>query len=231
MIWKSFYLQKHSNMTKILNGNLGFSVWPKFPTKIQEVEMSGVRKVFLVWFLSFVFAFSVFAGRVNLNTATKEELQTLPGIGPKIAERIIKYRRAHGPFKSVKELMNIEGLGEGKIAKIRPLVTVRGGKTTYKSKTAQSKKKAQTTAKKSKKNLKKAVNKKSAKASKTKKAEKAKKAVKKQKNKKNKLNKSAKKKEKKFKNKVKKTKKQKKAFTKGKKKSKKKSKKSKKSKK
>ena len=60
------------------------------------------------------------AGLVNINTATLEELQTLPGIGPVIAERIIEAR----PFISVNQLRNITGIGEVRFNDIRDLVTV-----------------------------------------------------------------------------------------------------------
>ena len=61
---------------------------------------------------------------VNLNTATAEQLQKLPGIGPKIAEEIIKYREANGPFKSVEDLIAVKGIGSAKFSRIREKVTV-----------------------------------------------------------------------------------------------------------
>jgi len=66
----------------------------------------------------------VWAGTINLNMASKEELQTLPGIGPKVAERILAYREQHGPFKSVEELLEVKGIGPKKLEKIRSLVTI-----------------------------------------------------------------------------------------------------------
>ena len=51
-------------------------------------------------------------------------LKTLPGIGEVLAQRIVDYREAHGPFRSVDELIAVEGIGEGKLEKLRELVTV-----------------------------------------------------------------------------------------------------------
>ncbi|MBS1401793.1 MAG: helix-hairpin-helix domain-containing protein [Oscillospiraceae bacterium] len=50
--------------------------------------------------------------RININTATAAELESLPGIGPKLAARIVDYRAANGPFQSPEELMNVSGIGE-----------------------------------------------------------------------------------------------------------------------
>ena len=58
------------------------------------------------------------------NRATAQELTTLPGIGEVLAQRIVDYREAHGPFRSVEELIAVEGIGEGKLEKLRELVTV-----------------------------------------------------------------------------------------------------------
>ena len=62
--------------------------------------------------------------RINLNTATAEELMTLPGIGEVFAERIVAYREIHGRFTSLDELAEIEGLGEKRIDAIRDYLTL-----------------------------------------------------------------------------------------------------------
>jgi len=66
--------------------------------------------------------------RVNLNTAGMEELTTLPGIGPAYAKRIVDYREKNGPFKRVEDLLNIQGIGEKTLERIREKVTVSSGK-------------------------------------------------------------------------------------------------------
>ena len=58
------------------------------------------------------------AGKVNINTASAEQLTTLPGVGPKLAARILEYRQKSGAFKSVSELMNVRGVGEKNLKKI-----------------------------------------------------------------------------------------------------------------
>lgn len=62
---------------------------------------------------------------VNLNTATLEELQRLPGVGPKMAERIVAFRQENGRFKSLSDLDNVKGIGEKRMDKLGPLVTLK----------------------------------------------------------------------------------------------------------
>ncbi|BAK98510.1 hypothetical protein OBV_13120 [Oscillibacter valericigenes Sjm18-20] len=61
---------------------------------------------------------------VDINTAGAEELATLPGIGEKLAERIVKYRADNGDFASVDDLLNVSGIGEGKLEALRDYVSV-----------------------------------------------------------------------------------------------------------
>ncbi len=63
-------------------------------------------------------------GKININTASKKELVTLKGVGNKIADRIIEYRKAH-PFKTIEDLMNVKGIGQKLFAKIKDLITVK----------------------------------------------------------------------------------------------------------
>ena len=61
---------------------------------------------------------------VNINTASKKELDALPGIGEVLAQRIIDYRSANGPFSTVDELTKVKGIGEKTLAKLKPYATV-----------------------------------------------------------------------------------------------------------
>src|SRR5262245_25139198 len=68
------------------------------------------------------------AARLNLNAATADDLATLPGIGPSYAKRIVEYREKNGPFKRVEDLLNVQGIGEKTLDRIRDRVVVGSGK-------------------------------------------------------------------------------------------------------
>lgn len=63
-------------------------------------------------------------GKVAINQAGVEDLQRLPGVGPVLAEKIYAYREAHGPFRVVEDLLDVPGIGEGKLAALRDAVVV-----------------------------------------------------------------------------------------------------------
>lgn len=62
-------------------------------------------------------------GKVNINTADKVALESLPGIGPVIAQRILDYRQAHGPFAQAADITNVSGIGPATFEKIQDLIT------------------------------------------------------------------------------------------------------------
>jgi competence protein ComEA len=66
---------------------------------------------------------------VNLNTATVQQLEALPGVGTRTAQLIVEHRQKNGGFKKVEELMNIKGIGEKSFLKLKPLVTVTAEKS------------------------------------------------------------------------------------------------------
>jgi competence protein ComEA len=66
---------------------------------------------------------------INLNTATKEELVALPGIGPAKAQAILDYRNAHGSFKSVEELKDVKGIGAKRFERLKGELSVAGAST------------------------------------------------------------------------------------------------------
>ena len=61
---------------------------------------------------------------VNVNTATAEELETLTGIGPSLAQAIIDYRAEHGAFETAEDLLNVKGIGEAKLEGFRAEITL-----------------------------------------------------------------------------------------------------------
>lgn len=78
-------------------------------------------KILTLLFLFFSLAFSA----VNINKANSAQLQTLSGIGPTKAAEIVKYRKTHGGFKTVDELVNVKGIGPKTVQKLKPFLTIR----------------------------------------------------------------------------------------------------------
>jgi len=85
-----------------------------------------IKKFFLPLFvaLSLSLGMAFAADKININTATQSELETINGVGPSTASAIIEYRQANGKFKSTAELVNVKGIGDKKAAKMADHVTV-----------------------------------------------------------------------------------------------------------
>ena len=79
--------------------------------------------------LAFALCSGAALAAINLNTATKDELVALPGIGPAKAQAILDYRKAHGPFKSIEELKDVKGIGAKRFEKLKGELTVAGAST------------------------------------------------------------------------------------------------------
>ena len=62
--------------------------------------------------------------KININTAPASELETLPRIGPKVAQRIVDFRTKNGNFKKVEEIMKVRGIGEKLFARMKDMITV-----------------------------------------------------------------------------------------------------------
>lgn len=84
--------------------------------------------------LAFCLAIPLCAGEqmpgkpININTASVTELMQLPKVGQKTAERIVSFRKQHGGFRRIEEIMNVKGIGEKTFAKLKPHLTL-GGST------------------------------------------------------------------------------------------------------
>lgn len=85
--------------------------------------MKSILKSLLV--AALLLPLSVFAGQLNINTATAEELDELKGIGVKKAASIVTYRTEHGDFSNIDDLTNVKGIGEKLLEKIKEEITVK----------------------------------------------------------------------------------------------------------
>ncbi len=94
-----------------------------FARGYMSIIKNGMKKLLLTFIAFFVFSGMALAA-VNLNMATKEDLEGVNGIGPVKAQAIIDYRKKNGPFKNVDELGNVRGFGDKSVGKIRSELTV-----------------------------------------------------------------------------------------------------------
>lgn len=78
----------------------------------------------LVMLLGTAFTYAQNTGKVNINTASVEQLVELPGIGESTANNIVDYRKKNGNFKSIDQLLEVKGVGEKKLSKIKNMLTL-----------------------------------------------------------------------------------------------------------
>ena len=89
---------------------LGLAVLPVLAQQAQQTPLSQAGKPAVE--------------KVNLNTATLEELQKLPQVGPKVAQLIIDYRKQNGNFKKIEDIMKVRGIGEKTFARMKDMLAV-----------------------------------------------------------------------------------------------------------
>ncbi len=93
-------------------------------SQISNFRLAALSLFFLLMFSAITFALQQPAEPINLNTASAQELQTLPGIGPKLAARIIEHRQKHGPFKRPQDLLIVRGISAKRFRPIAHLIVV-----------------------------------------------------------------------------------------------------------
>ncbi|MCF6156581.1 MAG: ComEA family DNA-binding protein [Candidatus Brocadia sp.] len=101
--------------------------------------MHTIRKSFVTAVLMLVIGFIcqaricfsavVIEGKVNINTATEDQIALLPGIGPKLATEIVNYRTNNGNFKAIDDIKKVGGVGDKKFEKVKNFVAVEGDNT------------------------------------------------------------------------------------------------------
>jgi competence protein ComEA helix-hairpin-helix repeat region len=114
---------------------IGYDYYQKITSPLANIKEAGEsevlrdtvreREIFVVERRSFYKRKPLREGeKININKASISELTRLPGVGPRIAERIYEYRKQVGKFKSVEELLNVKGIGPKKLEKMRPYITL-----------------------------------------------------------------------------------------------------------
>jgi comEA protein len=114
---------------------IGYDYYQKISSPVANIKEAGEsevlkdtlreREIFVVERRKFYKRKPLREGeKININKASISELTRLPGVGPRIAERIYEYRKQVGKFKSVEELLNVKGIGLKKLEKMRPYITL-----------------------------------------------------------------------------------------------------------
>ena len=118
----------------MLGTTVYFKVWaerrqgsPSFPSPSTSLRKSAKETAsFLSSGGSFPLQEEIFPGAIDINTASSEELQSLPGIGPKLAEEIVQDRIRKGPFLQGNDLLRVKGIGPQKARSIEPHLRFKG---------------------------------------------------------------------------------------------------------
>ncbi len=84
-----------------------------------------MKRIILVLFTLMFLTVNIALAAVNINTADKETLTSLPGVGEVKAEAIIQYRKDHGEFKNTEDLVNVKGIGSKTLEKLAKEVTIK----------------------------------------------------------------------------------------------------------
>ena len=92
-------------------------------TRVSHMRMILLSLVIAVSLLLPAMAVGMDGGKININTATSEEMTSLPGIGLAKADAIVSYREEQGSFTNVEALLQVKGIGEKLVEKLRGLVT------------------------------------------------------------------------------------------------------------
>ncbi len=112
--------------------------------------MYAIRKYFgmvmLLLVIGFVcqsricFSATEVEGKININTATEDQIELLPGIGPKLATEVLNYRTNNGNFKTIDDIKKVSGVGDKKFEKIKNFIMIEGDTTIKSTKTGKGKK-------------------------------------------------------------------------------------------
>lgn len=113
------WFNKNINLAQKLSDGIKIYI----PTK-EEAEKEGLGTLGSSGSLGSGEVIGVTTGKININTASKSQLESLPGIGPAFAQRIIDYRNSNGPFGKVEDLVKVSGIGEKTLEKIKDKITI-----------------------------------------------------------------------------------------------------------
>ena len=105
MLALGFYIGRNSGVTIIYEQPAAQEA-PQQQTEVVTEEPTAVQE------------------KININTADTAMLESLPGIGPVLAERIVEYRQTYGPFRTIDQIKDVSGIGDATFAELEPWITV-----------------------------------------------------------------------------------------------------------